>query len=658
MIAALTLLNRVADAARAPRLRTLREFAEQEIVLPTGPHEGERFKCAKQPFSRLFFDEVDSGRWRRVALTGPSQTGKTLIGLVIIIMYHLFEVGEDVIFGAPTMTIAMDKWRRDILPVVRASRYAELLPRNGAGSRGGTTDVELIEFGNGRVLRIMTGGGDDKSRSNYTARVLATTETDGLDESSEGSREADKVSQLEARTQAFGSRARIYHECTASLDTGRIWQEITKGTDSKISIRCPHCRHYVTPEREHLVAWQEAQDELEAGDKGRFCCPSCGTMWEEKERIAANHDCLLVHRGQEVTPDGAVTSQPPRTDTLGFRWNAANNLLVDTATVAKAEWKASRASDEDNANKKMLQFWWARPHTPDVQTLTTIDPQVIMKRLGDEPRGRIPSGAGRLTVGIDVGKYFCHWTAIAWLPHATPHVIEYGRLEVHSNDFGEERAILAALREFRDGALAQGWPAEDGIRRPVMTAVDCGNWQDLILDFCGESPDTIACKGFGVRQMLDQRTIGQRSEQGWKLVWAPPGAGYELMQNPGKPARMLEVRADQWKSWFHARLKTPVGQPGALTLHSGGDHFGFAKHLVAEKKVDEFVAGKGMVERWDRVNRNNHFLDSSCLACVAGHASGERLIGDATEQQPAGRPTSDSSRISSSDWLNRGRSKW
>jgi hypothetical protein len=54
----------------------------------------------------------------------------------------------------------------------------------------------------------MTGGGDDKSRSHYTASVLLTTETDGLDLISEGSREAKKVAQLEARTQAFGSRPR------------------------------------------------------------------------------------------------------------------------------------------------------------------------------------------------------------------------------------------------------------------------------------------------------------------------------------------------------------------------------------------------------------------------------------------------------------------
>jgi hypothetical protein len=60
----------------------------------------------------------------------------------------------------------------------------------------------------------------------------------------------------------------------------------------------------------------------------------------------------------------AITATPPRTETLGFRWNAVNNLLVKTADIAKTEWKASRSADEDDADKELNQFWWAKPHKP------------------------------------------------------------------------------------------------------------------------------------------------------------------------------------------------------------------------------------------------------------------------------------------------------
>lgn len=119
--------------SRAPRLRTMRQFAEQEIVTPDGPFEGRRFRCDRQPYTGLWLDAVDSGRWNRIVSTGPTQSGKTLCCFILPLLYHLFEIGETVICGLPDMDMAGDKWREDILPVIEQSRYRELLPRQGTG---------------------------------------------------------------------------------------------------------------------------------------------------------------------------------------------------------------------------------------------------------------------------------------------------------------------------------------------------------------------------------------------------------------------------------------------------------------------------------------------------------------------------------------------
>jgi transposase InsO family protein len=66
---------------------------------------------------------------------------------VIPILYHLFELEETVICGLPDMDMASDKWRENLLPAIQSSRYRELLPKSGGGSRGGK--VESIQFGNG-----------------------------------------------------------------------------------------------------------------------------------------------------------------------------------------------------------------------------------------------------------------------------------------------------------------------------------------------------------------------------------------------------------------------------------------------------------------------------------------------------------------------------
>lgn len=71
-----------------------------------------------------------------------------------------------------------------------------------------------------------------------------------------------------------------------------------------------------------------------------------------------------------------------------------------------------------------------------------------------------------------------------------------------------------------------------------------------------------------------------------------------------------------------------MGEPGAMTLFQAPvhEHLSLAKHLTAEKKTEEFIAGKGVVTKWERIRRNNHWFDALYNACVAGHHAGVRLI--------------------------------
>src|ERR1044071_8097075 len=141
------------------------------------------------------------------------------------------------ICGLPDMDMAADKWVQDIMPAIEQSRFRDLMPSAGGGSRGGR--VESLQFANGAALKFMSGGGSDKSRAGFTSRVVVITETDGMDTAGGRSRESDKITQLEARTRAYGSRKRIYMECKVSVEWGRTWQEYIKGTRSRIVLPCP-----------------------------------------------------------------------------------------------------------------------------------------------------------------------------------------------------------------------------------------------------------------------------------------------------------------------------------------------------------------------------------------------------------------------------------
>jgi phage terminase large subunit GpA-like protein len=657
----LTMLTTLGDellwfttAVRAPKLRTMRAFAEEEIWVADGPAAGERFSCKKQPFAGLLFDEVDSGRWRRFAVTGSVQSGKTLVGTIIPCLYHLFECNEGYIFGLPDMDMAADKWRIDLEPSIRRTRYAELLPVDGAGSRGGK--VRSITFRNGATLRFMSGGGGDKSRAGYTGRVVGVTEVDGMDESGSTSREADKVTQLEARTNAYDHLARIYLECSVSTVNGRIWQEVLKGSNSRIALRCPYCRRHGFLERKHLVGWQDAANEVEAAEGAAFVCHTCGEIWSEADRRWANEQAKLVHRGQTITEEGVIEGPPPPTYTLGFRWDATNNLLVKASTLGAKEWLAPRSEDAENKELELRQYVWTLPQEPDKWEDTPLTFQAILERTVDLGAGIVPAWAEVVTVGIDLGKFLCHWIGTAWSADGTGQIFKYGRVEVASDLLGVERALALALEEFRD-TCEQGWPDESGaMRLPNQVWIDCGFMPDTVCAFVRSKGGARyrPVRGLGGGQEAGQH-YGRPKSTGNVVVHL--GDGYHVVKDKQRRCYVVDVDSDQWKTWAHRRLATPLinehqqRTPGSLALHAGDprEHLPLAKHLTAEKSVQEFVPDRGVVTRWLVVSRINHWFDALYNACAAAHLSGVRINADAAAAAVVAAPARPTHRFMTPD---------
>ena len=98
--------------------------------------------------------------------------------------------------------------------------------------------------------------------------------------------------------------------------------------------------------------------------------------------------------------------------------------------------------------------------------------------------------------------------------------------------------------------------------------------------------------------------------------------------------------ADHWKTWVHQRLSTPLDKPGALSLFRArpDEHLSLAKHLTAETKTEEYVAGKGVAVRWERLRRQNHWFDALYNACCAAHACGVRLVQEVLPPAPPPPP--------------------
>jgi phage terminase large subunit GpA-like protein len=631
-----------ANLSRTPRLRALREFATTEIRIPEGPSRGQRLRIPVQPYVGLLYDAIDEGTWPRVAVLGCVQGGKSLCGWVIPTLYHLFEYRETVICGMPTMDVAKRKWENELLPAIRASRFRGLLPADGGGSRGGWS--EQITFTNGAHLRFMSGHGGDEKRSSDTTRVVVITEADKMDEAAESSRETDPVSQLEDRMLRYDEdQRRFYCECTVSIARGRIWTEWTNGTASRIACPCHRCKAYVTPEREHLHGWQDAETKFEARKRAHFCCPECGCRINDRQRTRMNRRAKLVHRGQTIDRAGRIRGQPPQTDTLGFRWNAFNNLFWSIGTIAAAEWKAARQLDEEAAAREMQQFYWAMPYQSPEWDQTPLDANQVRRRFAGPryTKGLVPEDAQALTVGVDVHKRLLWWVAIAWLADGSGHICDYGAWDVPSDDMDLEPALLKALRGFREEAILPGWGVPGAEPRvPDYVWIDAG-WQgDVIYAFCRESGKPfLPALGCGAGNQYSHRyTHPRRTDNEVKLL----GTGYHIRWSRQNKLFYVRCDADHWKSFLHQRLATPEDQPGAMRFYHSSDrneHIRISKHLTAERAVEEFKPGRGLVTRWHRQSKANHMLDAAYNACAAAHLHGVRLVKPDTPAAPtAPRP--------------------
>lgn len=582
-----------------------------------------RFSCRRQPFSALWFDLIDetqpnaASSYPERVVTGPSQSGKTLIGFVIPILYHLFEMGENVIAAVPDGDMVRDKWEADIEPVLSSTRYAALMPAGGKGSKGGMSNS--IKFGNGSILRFMTAGGSDKSRAGFTSRVVCMTETDGFDVRTSTSDEADKIEQIEARMRSYPlKRRRFYKECTVSVEEGHTWRRYLAGTASRLVIPCGHCGAWVTPAREHLHGWQDAESDTMAVDGTSFHCPSCGESWSEAERVAANQRVQVVHRGQEIDADGNIIGDPPETFTLGFRWSAVNNLLVPACDVGLDEWRATRAVDEDNEERKLCQFVWAVPYKPSLEDRTKLTPEMLQRRQNVLGRGALPENCKQITVGIDTNLKSLHWTAIAW-DESDPqrgYVIDYGQQPV-SLQAAWHVSFDEAIRELIYKKLGTGWTQGARVDR---IAID-SRWEtDSVITAIKRLRDSRVRPFMGLGAGHWARSKPVPTKHNKETVWIGDQCYERVIAKHG--CIVLFADANYWKTWLHSRLVLDIQDQvpaGAVTLYATSDknpHAAFARQLTAERETIVYEQGKGYQKIWESVRSDNHYLDSTYIACV------------------------------------------
>jgi phage terminase large subunit GpA-like protein len=571
--------------------RSIHEFAEQEVRLPKGPKKGLNFDLNYAPFNRFIFDAIMDPYWRDVAVLGPTQNGKSLIATNIPLLYYLFELKEDVIFGLPSLDMASGMWSEKLRPVIEDSPYVELLPTTGAGSRGG--DFTAIRFKNGVNLRFMGAGGSPEQMSSHTAKYIIMTEVDKMDESGGDGSEADPVSLIKMRSDAFED-SKCIMECTVSTERGRIWQEaMVHGSAGQIFVSCPFCHHWQKLYREGLVF--DVSSQVSAENSAGYKCEECDKIWSNNDRLEALQDPRIAHKGQTVDELGQVVGPLPETRTFGLHFNVLHSPMQSLAKTAGQQWTADM-SELKEIKKAMIQSKWAIPFEDEDVNRSKLSMNLLRKNSAESPYSMniVPDWVDAIMFSTDIQEGYCYYLAEGYcLKSMRSTIIEYGTCEQREKT---ESGFYNMLTEV-DGIAREGWAKEGG---GTMSAdyrmMDCGYRYDLIQVWLPKNRSWFGSKGVSRSERV--RMTGK------KEIYKIDGIMSVRQQDNGQVLWFIEV--DNTKGLVHDRylLESP-NLDGFRYIPKDAD-ITFFKHIMAEERVYDEL-GETFV--WKKIKRRNDYLD-------------------------------------------------
>jgi hypothetical protein len=370
-----------------------------------------------------------------------------------------------------------------------------------------------------------------------------------------------------------------------------------------------------------------------------YSFPANEKLWSRYTEIRA--ECLRRGEGiaeatefyrahQDEMDEGAVVAWPERHnhDELSAIQHAMNLKLQDEAAFF-AEYQNEPLPEE----------------TAEADELTA---DQIAAKTNRMRRGEIPLGASHLTMFVDVQASLLFYVVAGWEDDFTGYVVDYGAypdqkrpyftlrdarhtLAAATKGAGLEGSIYAGLEALTAACLGREWRRDDGAMLRIERCLVDANWgssTDVVYQFCRQSSHA------GVMMPSHGRFVGASSQpfsEYKRKVGDRVGHNWRIPNVRGKRAiRHVVFDTNYWKSFVHARLATPMGDRGCLSLF--GDkpeqHRLFADHLTAEYRVK--TEGRGRtVDEWKlRPERaDNHWLDCLVGCAVAASIQGAVLLG-------------------------------
>lgn len=567
-------LTKARGAWAPPPELTVSQFADQEIVVASGPLSGTRWQTDFAPYQRGIMDAVHEGA-QFIVVMGSSQWGKTACA-VNVVAYHIAHEPCEIMVVEPTVKpMAEDFAKNRLDPTIKASPALNaVVDKKRQKDASNTTLLKTFRGG----FLALAGSNSAASLAARAIRLLVLDEVDRYERTLKG--EGDTISIAIKRTTTFRSRRRILMLSSPTLVGAPIHAWFQRGDQRRFYVPCPSCGVM------HPFMWSQVRWIDDDPRTARLHCPACDYAIDEAERVA------ILRRGEWRA------ERPDREDptVVSFHlWEAYSPLssLRDIVAAFLRARLAQKAGDREE-----MHTWQnttlGEPVEPDRGE--GLEPHALLLRREASTAGvDVPADGCCITMGIDVQDDRLELLAIAWGPGEESWLIDRQTLPGDTS----QPSPWAML----DEVLTHEYAHATGQRLPVTAAcIDSGGHRTtLVYDYAQRQ---------AARRVF--ATIGRDGQR--PIVSSPSPKRWGRHQ---RKVPLYTIGVDAAKALVVSRLALTEKGRGYVHLpHEDWADEELAAQLTSERLVTRW--NKGVPHQvWVKIRARNEALDCFVLALGA-----------------------------------------
>lgn len=480
------------------------KYAEKTRYLPASvtPLPG-YFSFDVTPYTREIADCMSlSSPVRIVAVKKGVQLGLTVSLLENTVLYTIGHVKN-----SPVMMLTADKelsnlrTQQNILPMLEHSGLSHLIQAQEVGGKtrkSGMNKDKIAWYGGGYILNF--GANSPSKLRSFSIQYLLIDECDGFKQSI--GKDGDPVKLAIDRTAAYIESRKI---CIFSTPTiagqSKIDDHYKLGDQRVYKVPCKSCGYM------QQLEWNKVNKEtgevyglvfnhdngLLDIDSVRYVCSHCGQAHKNADKYKMLNAGKWVPTARPSEPNRRSYHISGLYSPVSFKswedicvewfeaWDVVGGKVKDINKLHV--WYNNNKGEPFRAENDKLKFTTVSEHRRKEYRLGEIPNYLSLRACDDEIL--------LVTAAVDVQKTYLSVGVFGWTSKQIPFVIDYQEFEGDCEDVNSQPWIdLRRLIDHKE------YIADNGSKyRIILTAVDSGYLQSVVIAFCEEVDNTIVIKG-------------------------------------------------------------------------------------------------------------------------------------------------------------------